>query len=190
MDLEFIDRGRDLPLQIVSIGLVREDGTELYAINEECLSNVAKHPWLSINVAPYLPMMAPNVGIIAWDDKHPEYQYVQSLDKLISFVREFIQETPNVELWADYGAYDHVVLCQLFGPMNELPAGIPMFTHELQQLWEDYGRPELPPQPWRAHHAMEDARWARDAYIAIITAPIAIGADAADFEVVEGVIED
>lgn len=190
-DWEFVERGSQLPIQPVSVGMVRDDGVEFYGINAESLSNVAKHPWLATNVAPYLPMMSPNVGIIAWDEKHPEYQYVYSLDQLITHIREFIQETPNAELWADYGAYGHVVLCQLFGSMNELPAGIPMFTHELQQLWEDHGRPELPPQPWRAHHAMEDARWARDAYDAIINGkPAAITATADDIEVIEGVIED
>lgn len=190
-DWEFVERGSQLPLQPVSVGMIREDGVELYAINEESLSNVAKHPWLSVNVGPYLPMMSPNVGIIAWDENHPEYQHVYSLDQMVDHVRKFITETPNAELWADYGAYDHVVLCQLFGPMAELPAGIPMFTHELQQLWEDHGHPELPPQPWRAHHAMEDARWTRDAYNAIVNAPIAVGGttQTVDAEIVEGVIE-
>jgi hypothetical protein len=188
---EFVERGSQLPLQPVSVGMIREDGVELYAINEESLSNVAKHPWLSVNVGPYLPMMSPNVGIIAWDEKHPEYQYVCSLDQLTGQVRKFITETPSAELWADYGAHGHVVLCQLFGTMAELPAGIPMFTHELQQLWEEAGRPDLPPQPWRAHHAMEDARWTRDAYNVITNAPATISGttQTVDAEIIEGVIE-
>jgi len=167
-DCEFVERGRDLPIQLVSIGLVREDGQELYRINPECLSNVAKHAWLSVNVAPYLPMTSPSQGIIAWDEHHTEYPYVAvSLDALVDDVRAFLQSTPDLELWADYGAYDHVVLCQLFGSMNELPAGIPMFTRDIRELVIRNPHIDLPPQGWNVHHALEDARWARDTYRAL-----------------------
>lgn len=167
-DCEFVERGRDLPIQLVSIGMIREDGTELYRINPECLSNVSKHPWLSVNVGPYLPIKA-SPGILDWDKDHPEYEYVSmSLDNLIADVLAFIQAVPNVELWAYYSAYDHVVLCQLFGSMAELPAGVPMFTHDVQQLIEMHPDVVLPSEPWKIHHAMDDARWARDAFNAVI----------------------
>lgn len=147
--------------------MIREDGTELYRINPESLSNVSKHPWLSVNVGPYLPIKA-SPGILEWDEQHPEYQYVSmSLDNLITDVLAFIQGTPNVELWAYYGAYDHVVLCQLFGSMAELPAGVPMFTHDVQQLIEVRPQVKLPAEPWKIHHALDDARWARDAFNAV-----------------------
>lgn len=166
-DCEFVERGRDLPIQLVSIGMIREDGTELYRINPESLSNVSKHPWLSVNVGPYLPINAVP-GILSWDEEHPEYQYVSmSLDGLISDVLAFIQDTPNAELWAHYGAYDHVALCQLFGSMTELPAGVPMFTHDVQQLIEMRPQVTLPAEGWKIHHAMDDARWARTAFLAV-----------------------
>lgn len=167
-DVEFVERGRDLPIQLVSIGMVREDGAELYRINPECLSNVSKHPWLSVNVGPYLPIKA-LPGILSWDEEHPEYQHVSmSLDGLIDDVLTFIQGTPNAELWAYYGAYDHVVLCQLFGSMAELPAGVPMLTEDVQQHWKWFGNGKpLPDEPWKLHHAMDDARWTRDAFNAI-----------------------
>jgi hypothetical protein len=55
-------------------------------------------------------------------------------------------------------AYDHVVLCQLWGDMRALPRIIPRFTHELRQKWEDAGAPPLPPPPENAHDALADAR--------------------------------
>lgn len=170
-DCEFVERGRDVPMQLVSIGMICEDGRELYRINPESLSNVAIHPWLSVNVAPYLPMTSPSAGIIAWDEKHEEYQYVSmSFTQLIDDVLTFIQATPDAELWAYYGAYDHVLLCQLFGSMSELPAGVPMITMDVQQHWLYFGDGKpLPPEPWHAHHAMHDARWARDAFESIST---------------------
>lgn len=165
-DCEFVERGRDLPIQLVSIGMVRDDGEELYRINQECLSNVFRHPWLSINVVPQLPIRADSSMIFEWDKDHPEYPHVMALDQIAADIYEFIAGPGlyNVKLWAEFGAYDHVVLCQLFGSMGELPTGIPMFTHELQQLAELHPTIALPPAPTPTHHAMFDARWTRDAY--------------------------
>ena len=56
------------------------------------------------------------------------------------------------------GAYDHVALCQLWGPMTSLPPQIPRFTRELRQLWEDRGCPRMPPKPPESHDALVDAR--------------------------------
>jgi hypothetical protein len=160
-DLEFVERGPDIPIQLVSIGMVTDDGAYLYLVNEECLSAVARHPWLSINVWPHLPASSPGEGILQWDTEHPEYRAVMSLDRLTNQVREFVTTTPDPELWAWYGAYDHVVLCQLFGSMAELPAGFPMYTNELVQEWQRLGQPLLPAESDRAHHAMADAVWAQ-----------------------------
>jgi hypothetical protein len=186
-DSEFVERGPQLPIQPVSFGFTREDGAELYLINEECLSNVMKHPWCSVNVRPGLPIKEDGPYIFSWDDKHPEYPYVFGLDALIQQVHMFLTETPDLELWAYYGAYDHVVLCQLFGSMGELPAGIPMFTHDLQWLVEQHPRVKLPPEPEEAHHAMWDARWVRDSYqkIAADTAVAKVRANVEDAVVVE-----
>ena len=63
-----------------------------------------------------------------------------------------------IELWAWVGAYDHVVLCQLWGPMTDLPPAIPRFTRELRQFWEDHGCPRMPPRPRDAHDALVDAK--------------------------------
>ena len=38
------------------------------------------------------------------------------------------------ELYGYYSAYDHVVLCWLFGHMIDLPKGFPMFTNDIQQM--------------------------------------------------------
>jgi hypothetical protein len=168
MDLEFVERGRDLPIQVISIGMIRSDGTEFYRINPECLSNVAKHPWLSVNVAPSLPMSSPAPGILLWDEGHEEYQYVaRSLDELIVDVLEFVRATPDAVIWAYFGHYDHVAFHQLFGSMGEQPAGVPMFTRDIHELALNNPGVELPPALWRVDHAMEDARWAKAAYEAL-----------------------
>ena len=67
-------------------------------------------------------------------------------DDLYEFLLEPIRDRPDeqIELWAWYAAYDHVVLAQLWGAMPALPREIPRFTKDLRQLWDDVGRPPLP----------------------------------------------
>lgn len=141
-DTEFIEDGSTIDL--VSIGMVDERGNELYLVNLDCDTSRASD-WVRANVLPKLPPLATR----RWKDRH----------ELAELVRQFIVGSGEaVELWADYGAYDHVALAQLFGTMMDLPDGVPMFTHELQQLWEQAGRP---PQPVNSgeHNALDDARY-------------------------------
>ena len=173
-DIQMNERGRGLTMELVSIGLVRDDGAEMYAINEECLSNAMRHPWLSTTAVPHLPIRSDDTFIFEWDKEHQEYQYVLALDRLIAQVLQFITEDGKPDLWAYYGAYKHVVLSQLFGSQGERPARMPMFTHELQQLAEERPHIFLPAVPENTHHAMNDARWVREAYLALQEGPKAL----------------
>lgn len=172
MDLEFNERGNQLPIQLISAAYVCEDGRELYVINEESLSNLMRSPWLSVNVAPSLPIETDQRGdgnfIVQWDTKDPDYDNVLAMDTLVDRVQRFLFSciTPDskLELWAYYGAYDHVVHSQLFGAMVDLPPGFPMWTHELMQEIERDPDIILPPQPAPAHNALADARWNRDVF--------------------------
>ncbi len=73
-------------------------------------------------------------------------------------MRDFILATPDPQLWAWYGAYDHVVYAQLFGRMIDLPDGLPRFTCDLKQEAERLGNPRVPEQETGQHDALEDAR--------------------------------
>ena len=68
------------------------------------------------------------------------------------------------ELWAYYADYDHVVLCQLFGRMIDLPENFPMYTRDIKQLCDDKGNPRLPEQGSSEHNALADAKWTAEAY--------------------------
>jgi hypothetical protein len=65
------------------------------------------------------------------------------------------------ELWADYGAYDHVALCQLWGSMVDLPMYIPMYTNDIQQEARRLAVTDLPQQSEGLHNAIADARHCR-----------------------------
>lgn len=162
-DTEFIENGRTINL--ISIALVREDGHELYLVNRDMpIRQIRRHPWLMANVVPHLPQ--PHGDRILhqparwlFDYTHPT---VHRRAEIASRVREFITSTPEPELWADYAAYDHVVLAQLYGPMINLPHGIPMWTNDLRTEISRRGNPALPEQQHGVHDALADARHLRD----------------------------
>lgn len=49
-------------------------------------------------------------------------------------------------------------LCQLYGPMIDLPKGWPMYCRDLKQLLDDRGNPKMP-KPLKEHNALSDAQW-------------------------------
>jgi hypothetical protein len=159
-DTEFIEDGRHIDL--ISIGMVREtDGAELYLVNRDMPERkIRKHEWLMKNVVPGLPQPhgdwrnhMPAKWLFNWNDP-----LVKHRQEIADRVRRFIQDTPDAQLWAWYGAYDHVVLAQLFGTMVDLPNGIPMWTNDIQQEAARLGNPQMPEQPHGVHNALEDAR--------------------------------
>lgn len=141
-DTEFIEDGRTI--ELVSIGIVAEDGREYYAVSTDFDASRA-NAWVRDNVLDKLP----NPGAPVW----------RSLDAIRAEVLSFLTSSrDDVELWAWVGAYDHVVLAQLWGDMAGLPRSIPRYTRELKQYWEMAGKPHLPKSPDASHDALVDAR--------------------------------
>ena len=158
-DTEFIEDGRAIGL--ISVGMVAEDGREYYAVNRDMpVKRIRRHPWLMTNVVPSLPHghgdrknTIPRRWLFDYYDP-----CVRTRSRIADNVRDFIRETPSPELWAWYGAYDHVVLCQLWGPMVSLPNGVPMWTNDLKQEAQRLGNPQVPQQDHGQHNALADAR--------------------------------
>jgi hypothetical protein len=144
-DTEFIEDGKTIDL--ISIGIVSEDGREFYAQNSECDHSRASD-WVKENV---IAKLAPR--------KHD----LLSLAAIRSGVLDFVGAT-KPEFWAYFADYDWVVLCQLFGTMMDLPKGWPMYCRDVKQLCDGLGNPDLPAQMEGEHHALADARWTREAW--------------------------
>jgi hypothetical protein len=141
-DCEFIEDGKTIDL--VSIGVVDENGREFYAVSTE-FNPTRAGQWVREHVLDKLPSPADP----AWCDR------ATMRARLLKFLN---RGRDRVELWAWFAAYDHVVLAQLWGDMPALPRELPRFTRELRQRWEDVGKPALPPPPSDAHDALADAR--------------------------------
>ncbi|MFC7869668.1 hypothetical protein ACFUS2_00710 [[Kitasatospora] papulosa] len=168
-DTEFLDNGKTIDL--ISIGMVDEDGRELYAVSSEFdQAAVRRHGWLMANVWPSLPIQRHEGTRCAscrpsgpghLDLDHPA---VHPRAQIARMVQQFILGVPDPQLWAFYSAYDHVALAQLWGPMSNLPAGIPMQTDDLVTEAKRLGLTpaDLPQQDTGHHNAIADARHNRD----------------------------
>lgn len=167
-DTEFREDGHTIDL--LSIGLVRETGEYYYAVVSDAdWEAVRKDRWLLENVWPGMPVSGLKTKHVTVGSKIEErIDYAGVLDTSSSLVkpkwvianevRDFLTETPGLELWAWYAAYDHVALAQLWGRMIGLPKGIPMWTNDLRQEAERLGNPKLPEQEEGVHNALADAR--------------------------------
>jgi len=174
-DTEFLEDGKTIDL--ISIGMVRDDGTEYYAVAADApWGRIREHEWLCENVVPHLPLgrvgsfppdqkiikASPGSPDLYWFDIDRQSSLVRPCRLIANEVRDFILASPDPQLWAWYGAYDHVVLCRLWGRMIDLPKGVPMWTNDLKQEAERLGNPQVPEQASGEHNALADARHNRE----------------------------
>ena len=176
LDTEFIEDGKTIDL--ISIGLVAEDGRELY-LQRDAANFKAGSDWVWRNVYPNLLHFDFRLGGRACKreqmndtlrdvhegrcSKHEECAWYTDLrDMIRSFCDPKRYGKP--EFWGYYADYDWVVLCQLFGTMMDLPKDWPMYCRDIKQLCDDKGNPPLPEQGKGEHHALADARWNKVAW--------------------------
>lgn len=146
LDTEFSERGAHCPIDLISIGIVSEDGREFYLESSEWLIEQV-NPWVRENVLPHLKgKMVP-------------------LSEIADRIRAFCGDVyGKPEFWGYYCDYDWVVFCQTFGAMIDLPKNWPMFCRDIKQLCMDKGNPKLPEQQDSEHFALADARWNKIAF--------------------------
>jgi hypothetical protein len=143
IDTEFIER--PFTIDLISVGLVAEDGREFYAESNEVDWTKASQ-WTLQTVRPQLDakgMTRENIGYA---------------------VRRFIDSDEHPVFWGYFPAYDWVVFSWLFGNMDELPFRFPQLCLDVKQWAIELGDPELPHQVGARHHALADARWTKDVW--------------------------
>lgn len=141
-DTEFIDNGKTI--ELISIGIISEDDRTYYAVSGEFKRNQAC-PWVRQNVLPLL-------------DVEPKPR-VQIACEIMKYIGE-----DHPEFWAWYGAYDWVVLSQLYGRMIDTPKSWPNFYYDLKAFATILHNPGMPEQVTTKHHALYDAIWTKEAY--------------------------
>lgn len=186
LDTEFIEDGKTIDL--ISIGIVAEDGREYYAVNRECDFHAASK-WVLENVLN--PMGLDREGWIdmPWEmSPRVQQEFLACKPRKViardvalflgckdseKFRYELKDEVDSPEIWAYYADYDWVVFCQLFGTMMELPKGFPMYCRDIKQECDRLGNPELPKQEKGTHNALEDARWNKKAWQFLMNSHVA-----------------
>jgi hypothetical protein len=184
LDTEFIDDGKTIDL--ISIGIVAENGSELYLQSCEFDHRKASE-WVKENVLAHLVMCRHTehyrrhevAGLYRTDRayhakfggqcSHPAYgpngyavcpwrTREQIKSELIAFFDP--EKYGKPEIWGWCSGYDWVAFCQLFGAMMELPADYPHYMCDIQQVLDTKGitDDQLPKQQGQAHDALEDAQ--------------------------------
>jgi hypothetical protein len=158
LDTEFIE-GFHKPLfskkrhfiDLISIGIVAEDGRELYLISNEYNYNDADD-WVKENVI--LPLYintvhgdARNVydvynfhkryGVSNKEIAESVFQFCTNDTLTIEKAKYYNVVHDGIEFYAYYADYDWVLFCSLFGRMIDLPKGFPMYCKDLKQLFDE-----------------------------------------------------
>lgn len=155
-DTEFIDTGSTI--ELISIGLVRADGAELYLENGEFLAENSHllNDWMNTHVMPKTFMTS------APDDPRIVTK-AEIGQQVLTFCTEQGKEP---SLWAHYASYDWAALCQLYGPMINIPKGMPYHAMDFRVAQDLSGVKPPSQDPKNSHHALIDARWGKLAFAA------------------------
>jgi hypothetical protein len=188
IDTEFIE-GFHKPLfgkrrhfiDLISIGIVAEDGRTYYAISKEYEYDKASD-WVKENIITPLYLSTVN------GDQRNQFTienfhkyYGLSHGNIAEGIKRFCDPTlflhntaePNIDFYAYYADYDWVVFCSLFGRMIDLPKGFPMYCRDLKQMFDEKYPADLRkdirnlpyyPKQTDEHNALADAKWNKELY--------------------------
>lgn len=153
-------------IELISIGIISEDGREYYAISKDFnIEDAWSNEWLRKNVLKsihseliqkeryareyhselvefsYQGMK----NLIKWNGKSNE-QIACEIEKFVYHetkdeigINSGLNLVPkNVEFYGYYSDYDWVVFCWLFGRMIDLPKGFPKYCIDLRQMFEEW----------------------------------------------------
>lgn len=155
IDAEFVESEREIDL--ISLAVVDANGSELYAISTEFDPSRANE---FVREA-VLPNLEPP-DHRAWKSRQ------QIKDDLLRFVGDRL---PRFWSWGGT-PYDWLAMAQLFPLAERVPDGWRYSAYDVSLLVEMAGLrldpvdDSLPPPP-TSHHALDDARWARDVFLAL-----------------------
>jgi len=175
IDSEFVETPGHI--ELISIGIVCEDGRTYYAVNTEAnLENASA--WVKNNVLKNMPEYCPAYNDLrkySFSEKERgKAQGKKTIENIKTEIYNWCGQNNNVpedcEFWGYYSDYDWVLFCWLFGTMMDLPKGFPKFCLDVKQLMEQYKhfdktwKEHNHPDPKEAHNALVDAIWTKELY--------------------------
>ncbi len=135
-------------IDLISIGIVCEDGREYYAVSNEFNPKDADD-WVKENVIDKIEaQLFQKQSTFA--KSHFSFTLKQLLKQFGKSNKQIAHEitmfcnpvnekefTPH-EFYGYYADYDWVLFCSLFGRMIDLPTGFPMYCIDLKQMLDDF----------------------------------------------------
>ena len=185
-------------LDLISIGIVDDEGAEFYAVSNEFYRDRAwLDSWVRENVLrpifeDMLEELRKDPDLISLFPIDPygtgqefnvtNFNYLieyfgQSRQDIAADVRRFCLDDSRgndpISFYGYYANYDWVLFCWLFGRMVDLPKRFPMFCMDLKQMMVDRGlssewKDEFVPDPAGEHNALKDAAWNKKLFDTII----------------------
>jgi hypothetical protein len=171
-------------IDLISIGVVCEDGREYYAVSTDFNPKDADK-WVKENVIAKLPARV-NLSDVSVSPRLKQESLVWMPQKMIvpqlleffkcEWGELFYYAPEGIEIYGYFADYDWVLFCSLFGRMIDLPKGFPMYCKDLKQMMDDKGldkewKQKNCPDPEGEHNALVDAKWNRTLYKKIIEVP-------------------
>jgi hypothetical protein len=167
-------------IDLISIGIVAEDGRGYHAISNE-YNYYDASDWVKENVIDCL-----YIDTVHGDARNHlktsnfQSRFGKSNKMIANDIWRFCMEgetrqpmgignpyEPVVEFYGYYADYDWVLFCSLFGTMIDLPKGFPMYCIDLKQTLDelqlnftsDLKQHQRYPKQINEHNALSDAKW-------------------------------
>lgn len=182
LDTEFKEKPNTIDL--ISIGIVSEDGREYYAICQDFLHKLQpiwRDEWIRNNVLLpiYMEYSITNsnkaIEFSKANFKSLLYGIAKPTGQIRNEIIDFIgDEIP--EFYGYFADYDWVVFCWIFGRMIDLPSNFPQYCKDLRQMMadknlDDQWKKKYCPDPEGIHNALEDAKWNYQLFKKIMNEP-------------------
>lgn len=161
---------------LISIGLMADDGQTFYAELDDYAQDQVDD-WIRENVISGL------LGVDGYGRVDPDANafHIGDSESVAVWLREWLSQFDQVEMWSDCLAYDWVLFCQLWGHAFKVPKNVYYIPFDICTLFKlkgvdpDVGREEFglsdsdgafPDDPglWRKHNALWDAAVIRACY--------------------------
>lgn len=129
-------------IDLISIGIVSEDGRSYYAVSSDYNEKDADQ-WVKDNVIRKIFEEAcdHSSGLHGFEKEFIK-PTAQIADEVLAFFGcwrdQLFWRAPNgIQVFGYYADYDWVLFCSLFGRMIDLPKGFPMYCIDLKQSLDD-----------------------------------------------------
>lgn len=172
LDTEFIEGYRNVEdkklhvVELISIGMVCEDGRELYAISNEFDHSKANDFVREHVLTPEFNHFSINRGSYDLNCMQLKTQHGMPIPAIRRKITQFVnpEVDKNIEFYGYFSDYDWVVFASIFGTMMDLPKGFPFYCLDLKQMMHERGlssdwKRENCPDPTGEHNALVDAKW-------------------------------